>query len=70
MRACEVVFTLLAQAHHIDADLADGLRQMIGFRNIVLHDYMALQLPIMVAIIEQNLEGVLKFAGEAGVKSQ
>ena len=45
------VFTLLAQSQRIDPALADSLKRMVGFRNIAVHDYQALQLPIMVAII-------------------
>lgn len=54
------VFTLLAQAHHIDNDLADTLKHMVGFRNIAVHDYKALQLPITVAIIERHLDDFLR----------
>lgn len=35
---------------------------MVGFRNIAVHDYQALQLPIMVAIIENHLEGLLHYS--------
>jgi uncharacterized protein YutE (UPF0331/DUF86 family) len=35
---------------------------MIGFRNIAAHDYQALQLPIMVAIIENHLEECLYYS--------
>lgn len=55
------VFTLLAQAHHIDDALADTLKHMVGFRNIAVHDYKALQLPITVAIIERHLDDFLRF---------
>ncbi|MDP3170510.1 MAG: DUF86 domain-containing protein [Polaromonas sp.] len=27
---------------------------MVGFRNIAVHDYQALQLPILISIIETN----------------
>ncbi len=50
------VFALLAQSQRIDPALADSLKRMVGFRNIAVHDYQALQLPIMVAIIEKHLE--------------
>ena len=32
------VFTLLAQGGWIDVMLADGLKRMVGFRNIAVHD--------------------------------
>ncbi|MFC7421874.1 HepT-like ribonuclease domain-containing protein [Iodobacter arcticus] len=49
------VFELLAQAHWIDQNLADSLKKMVGFRNIAVHDYQTLQLPITVMIITQHL---------------
>src|SRR5512139_3610677 len=54
------VFTLLAQGHWIDTALADNLRRMVGFRNIAIHDYQVLQLPITVAIINDHLEDFLR----------
>ena len=56
------VFTLLAQSQRIDPALADSLKRMVGFRNIAVHDYQALQLPIMVAIIEKHLEEFLQYS--------
>lgn len=56
------VFTLLAQSQRIDTALADSLKRMVGFRNIAVHDYQALQLPIMVAIIEKHLEEFLQYS--------
>jgi uncharacterized protein YutE (UPF0331/DUF86 family) len=49
------VFTLLAQAGFIDAPLAKSLQKMIGFRNIAVHDYQNLLLPITVSVITQHL---------------
>ena len=56
------VFTLLAQAGWIAEPLADTLRHMVGFRNIALHDYQALQLPITVSIIEKHLDDFLDYS--------
>ena len=56
------VFSLLAQSQRIDPALADNLKRMVGFRNIAVHDYQALQLPIMVAIIEKHLEEFLHYS--------
>ena len=49
------VFTLLAQAGWIDAALAGRLQKMVGFRNIAVHDYQALQLAIVEAVITRHL---------------
>ena len=56
------VFTLLAQAGWIGPELADTLKRMVGYRNIAVHDYQALQLPITVSIIEKHLDDFLAFA--------
>ena len=54
--------TLLATAGWIDAPLADAMRRMVGFRNIAVHDYQNLQLPITVSIIEKHLDEFLRFS--------
>ncbi|WP_211364185.1 type VII toxin-antitoxin system HepT family RNase toxin [Propionivibrio limicola] len=56
------VFSLLAQGGWITADLADGLKRMVGFRNIAVHDYQTLQLPITVSIIEKHLDEFLLYS--------
>ncbi len=54
--------TLLATAGWIDAPLADAMRRMVGFRNIAVHDYQNLHLPITVSIIEKHLDEFLRFS--------
>lgn len=56
------VFALLAQGGWLDAALADALKRMVGFRNIAVHDYQALQLPITVSIIEKHLDEFLQYS--------
>lgn len=56
------VFALLASGGWIDAALADGLKRMVGFRNIAVHDYQVLQLPITVSIITTHLEDFLQYS--------
>ena len=56
------IFTILAQARRIDASLAERLIRMTGFRNIAVHQYQELQLPILVAIIEQHLDDFLEYS--------
>jgi len=53
------VFTLLAQGGWIDAALAEALKRMVGFRNIAVHDYQALHLPIVERIITLHLDEFL-----------
>jgi len=56
------VFTLLAQGSWISAALAESLKHMVGFRNIAVHDYQAMQLPITVRIIESHLDEFLQYS--------
>ncbi len=56
------VFSLLARAGYIEDSLADSLKRMVGFRNIAVHDYQDLQLPIVVAIIEKHLDDFLLYS--------
>ena len=56
------VFALLARAGWLETSLATALQRMVGFRNIAVHDYQALQLPITVAIITKHLDELLEYA--------
>lgn len=55
------VFDLLARGGWIGADLAARIKLMVGFRNIAVHDYQTLQLPITVAIITIHLSDLLDY---------
>lgn len=55
------VFDLLARAGWIDDALAESLKKMVGFRNIAVHDYQTLLLPITVSIITLTLDDFLQF---------
>lgn len=56
------VFTLLERSGRLSPELAESLRRMVGFRNIAVHDYQVLSLPIVIAIIEHNLHDLERFA--------
>ncbi|MBC7953207.1 MAG: DUF86 domain-containing protein [Rhodospirillaceae bacterium] len=56
------VFTVLARAGWIDTGLAEVMQKMVGYRNIAVHDYQTLQLPITVAVIERHLGDFLAFS--------
>lgn len=56
------VFDLLAAAHWIDATLADALKKMVGFRNIAVHDYQRLVVPIAISVITHHLDEFLQFS--------
>lgn len=56
------VFTLLAAYAWIEPSLAEQLKRMVGFRNLAVHDYASLQLPITIKIIEQHLDQFLDYS--------
>ena len=59
------LFALLAHAAIIDPALALSLQKMVGFRNVAVHEYQRLNLAIVAAIIDQELDQVLRFASAA-----
>ena len=48
-------FQLLQEAQVIDEKLAKTLMSMVGFWNIAVHDYQAIELDILEAILEKHL---------------
>ena len=56
------VFELIARAGWIDTELAESLKRMVAFRNIAVHDYRNLLLPITVNVITLHLGDFLQFA--------
>jgi len=56
------VFDLLARGQVIDATLAEALKKMVGFRNIAVHDYQRLLLPITVSVITLHLDEFLRYS--------
>src|SRR5450830_1522783 len=55
------VFALLLRGQWIDASLAESLKRMVAFRNIAVHDYQNLLLPILESIITSHLDEFLEF---------
>ncbi|MBI2749457.1 MAG: DUF86 domain-containing protein [Burkholderiales bacterium] len=55
------VFELMARGHWIDGELTEALKRMVAFRNIAVHDYQALVLPILVNVITDHLDEFLVF---------
>lgn len=54
-------FQLLQDANLIEASLAKSLKNMVGFRNIAVHDYQSIELNILQSIIEKHLADFTKF---------
>ena len=55
-------FDLLATAGLITPDLAQAMKQMVGFRNLAVHDYQRLLLSVAERVIREGLDDVLAFS--------
>lgn len=58
-------FDLLRQGGIIDEDLNAVLKSTVGFRNILVHEYRALDPTIVDSIIRERLDDLLAFANLA-----
>jgi uncharacterized protein YutE (UPF0331/DUF86 family) len=56
------IFELLAKNDVISGELSEKLKKMVGFRNIAVHDYQSIQLPILLDIIKTHLNDLLEFS--------
>jgi uncharacterized protein YutE (UPF0331/DUF86 family) len=54
-------FVLLENAKIITKTLSKKMQAMVGFRNIAIHDYQALDLEILKAILVKNLKDLEQF---------
>lgn len=55
-------FDLLAQAGVVDTQLADQLKKAVGFRNMAMHNYDAINWRIVHAIAQHHLQDFTAFA--------
>src|SRR5699024_2700874 len=60
-KASREAFQLLQEANIIEASLAKSLMNMVGFRNIAVHDYQALDINILEAILEKHMDDFKNF---------
>lgn len=56
------VFELLRRAGWIEEHLADPLRRMCGFRNVLVHGYDEVDLAIVRDVVQNQLGDLLAFA--------
>ncbi|PIC57627.1 hypothetical protein CSV80_08570 [Sporosarcina sp. P12(2017)] len=54
-KASRDAFKMLQEATIIDESLAGTLMNMVGFRNIAVHDYQSIDLEILEAILEKHI---------------
>ena len=55
-------FQALSTEHVIDADVAERMRKAVGFRNIAVHNYEAINWEVVMAIVQQHLGDFDDFA--------
>ena len=60
-RSSRDAFEVLAHNNIIDDDVLEKLKNMVGFRNIAVHNYQKLNLDILQKIIEDNLDDFNEF---------
>lgn len=61
-KASREAFKILQEADIIEESLAKTLMNMVGFRNIAVHDYQALELEILESILAKHIEDFKDFA--------
>lgn len=55
-------FMLLVESGIIAEEMGNHLKGMVGFRNILVHQYTKLDLNLMVMVIEHQLDELIEFA--------
>jgi uncharacterized protein YutE (UPF0331/DUF86 family) len=55
------LFTLLARAGHLPQELTEPLRNMAGFRNVLVHGYDDVDLAIVRDVLAHRLDDLLAF---------
>lgn len=58
-------FRFLVESGRLEAPLGRAMMRMVGFRNVAVHDYQALQVEIVQAILRGHLQEVEAFAAWA-----
>jgi uncharacterized protein YutE (UPF0331/DUF86 family) len=54
-------FKLLQEAGIINSNLSKKMQSMVGFRNIAIHDYQAMDIDILKSILTNNLMDLEEF---------
>ena len=54
-------FRLLAIGKIIPLELAHRLEGMVGFRNILVHEYQRMDIELMIKVIEHHLDDLVEF---------
>ncbi len=62
-RSAKDVFSVLQERGVLSANLSGSLQNMVGFRNIAVHEYETLNLAILEIVIAKKLDDLLGCAG-------
>lgn len=54
-------FIILEKNKIIPAELSNQLQKMVGFRNIAVHDYSAIEVAILKSVLNKNLKDLEDF---------
>jgi len=55
-------FRLLEEANLLPHELSNSMQAMVGFRNVVVHNYQKLNLAIVQSILKERLDDFREFA--------
>lgn len=58
-------FALLQRASVIGPEMTTYLQAMVGFRNVLVHEYQEVDLNILIDVVEHRLDELLAFANIA-----
>ncbi|MFH1654220.1 MAG: DUF86 domain-containing protein [Pseudomonadota bacterium] len=58
------IFQILKKHDIITSDLSDSLSAMVGFRNILVHEYVTLNLEQIPQMIERDLNDINEFCSQ------
>ena len=56
-----MLFDVLEEHKLIDKGMAEDLTSMVGFRNLAIHEYVKVNLDVVVAIVEKHLDEFKQF---------
>lgn len=62
-RSAKDMFATLGERGLIGRELSATLQNMVGFRNVAVHDYEELEIRIVEAVIKHEIQSLAQFAG-------
>ncbi len=57
-------FDLLQQAGLINKNLCERMKNMVGFRNLLVHAYQRVEIVVLEDVIQHHLKDLTEFAGQ------